>query len=129
MLQPPLTIVIKLKTTRDDAREIEQHFFPYIIAVCKMKTRQSHTAQEKMNTRTVTCIAQQVKTKYEKKLNSKANSFTIRFTDAEACTFYQLLLNFPVSDRRPAMVVLRQRIVNYLFEELNLGNYIAIVRV
>lgn len=113
--------MIGLKLYRDQAREIQQHFFPYLVMVCETKMNEADEVKDndgKMVARMMLCLTVELQRKFDKKLLTDHNRFTIKMTDAEAICYYQLLMNFPLDPQWVYMVVLRQKITDFLHDEL-----------
>lgn len=113
--------MIKLKIHRDNAREVQQHFFPYLHELCELKMREAVNAKDgdgKLVARMMLCLVVGLSTKFDKKLLTEYINFTVKITDAEAICFYQLLMNFPISEKWVSMIMLRQQITDFLHGQL-----------
>lgn len=119
--------MILLKITRDEAREVQRFFFPYLLERCLLKMRDAvlhrQVNMEEANSqllvhRMMHSLITGIKKKFDRKLLTIANVFTINHTDAEAIAMYQLLMIMPLDGKQPFQCMLRQRICNFYFDEL-----------
>lgn len=89
--------MIWLKIYRDDLRELQLRFFPYMQRWCEMKEDTAgHDMALYLSAVIIHCHFQEVKKIVDKKLNGIANRFTLKLTRAQGSSFYQLLMNFPI---------------------------------
>lgn len=115
--------MIPLRIHRDRTRELVTFFFPFLTERCLLKVREADQIKDverKLAARVMWCLVQSAKLKFDRKLLTEANRFTVKLSDAEAIVLYQLLMAFPIDPKMVFQVLLRQEIVNFLFEELKL---------
>lgn len=115
--------MIRLPIPRDKARELTLFFFPFLVERCLLKMRDADRIKDvegKMAARVMWCLVESAKLKFDRKLLSAANRFTIKLSDAEGIVLYQLLMAFPIQESMIFQVLLRQEIVTFLFDELKL---------
>lgn len=124
--------MIALKIFRDKAREVQLHFFPYLIMVCETRIEEGAEREklmitpetkwdaitEKLIGRMMYSLIDSLKKKFDKKLLTDQNTFTIKMMDAEAICFYQLLMNMPIDINWVYAVNLRHEITDYLSGQL-----------
>ena len=124
--------MILLKLYRDQAREVRDHFFPYLLLVCETriedgKERESlmitqetrwEAITEKLIGRMMYSLVDSLKVRFDKKLLTDQNRLTIKMPDSEAICFYQLLMNMPLSPDWWFMINLRREITDYLSGQL-----------
>lgn len=100
--------MIKLKLHRDKARELQQHFFPYITEQCLLKICEAdnitYNTKERLQARINYFLFGDVKDKFNHLLKGTFLFLQIKMTHAEACAFYYWLINFPYNDNWKYMV-------------------------
>ena len=119
--------MVAMKISRDEAREVQRFFFPYLQQRCLLKMREAlmkrqadmeEATKELLVHRMMLSLVKDVNKKFDRKLLTIANTFTIKHTDAEAIAMYQLLMIMPISSRQPFNVMLRQKMCNFYFDQL-----------
>lgn len=111
---------MKLKLTRDEARAIQQNFFPYMMQVCDMQIRQTqYNEGENMIFRIIRCIVFDIIRKFDLKLIGFANKFQFDLKEREAIVMYRMLLSQPIDQKNVWMQNLRDRVVAILYQQLN----------
>jgi hypothetical protein len=110
--------MIQLRTTRDEARLVQQHFLPYLLLHAERELHDAITDAEKMIYLIMDCLVKEVKKAYDKKLLTTANKFYLKFSDAQAVCFYQLLMDFPIDRSQAYMVMVRQKIMDRILAEI-----------
>lgn len=119
--------MILLRITRDESREMQRFFFPYLQERCLMKMREAimrrqvdlqEANKELLVHRMMHSLVADVKKKFDRKLLTIANAFTIKHSDAEAIGMYQLLMIMPISSRQPFQLMLRQRLCDFFYDQL-----------
>lgn len=113
--------MIRLKIHRDNAREVQESFFPYLQELCELKMRDAAAVKDndaKLVARMMLCLTVELRLKFDKKLLTQMINFTLKITDSEAICFYKLLMAFPISEKWVHMIMLRQQITDFLHAEL-----------
>lgn len=124
--------MIALKIVRDKAREVQRHFFPYLVMVCEMRIEEGQKREslmvtpetkweaiaQKLSGRLMWSLIDSTKRRFDRKLLTDQNKFTIKMTDAEGICFYQLLMNMPIDPTWVYAINLRREITDYLSGQL-----------
>lgn len=105
---------MQIKLTRDQARSVQHHFFPYLVAVCEMKVEHPAGSEDLLNNKMIVCILQEIRVLFEKKLLTRSNKFLFRFSDAQGIIFYKLLMNLPIIADQFWLINLRLHICDVL---------------
>lgn len=110
--------MIPVKMERDQARSIQQYFFKYMEETLKTQERDALTTGTKMFQHLIRELFYQVQQLFEKKLLNKGNNIKFDFTNGQAIVLYNLLFNFPISEREVYMIQLRQLLLNILYDPI-----------
>ncbi len=107
--------MIRLPLQRDDARELEKKFIPYLQRLCEMKEDTSgHDMALYLSGVIIHCHLLEVKKILEKKLKGTAALLSLKLTRAQGSSFYQLLMNFPIESNRYYQLKLRADVCELL---------------
>jgi hypothetical protein len=116
----PLVQPIEFKLYRDQARSVQECFFPYLGMLCESKIRDAgHDVDHLLNCRAVQSLYLQVKRQFDKKLLTEANIFHFKFAYAEGLAFYNLLMNLPIKADQIWFINLRNHICNTVHKQLS----------
>jgi hypothetical protein len=110
--------MVPIKLERDEARAIQQYFFPYLVEVCRLKKRDAADQDETLTQIIIIDTFDQVCKLFEKKLSNISNVLHFKFTDAQAIVLYKLLMNMPIENQNVWLVNLRQLICNIFYNEI-----------
>lgn len=113
---------IILKINRDDARFVQQHFFPYIRQLCSLRIRQAGTDKDDhFLCLAIKSIFDKVEREFDHRLTGFADSFKFRFAIHEAIILYRLLMAFPVENNEFNFYMdqLRQNIIRIIHGQLS----------
>jgi hypothetical protein len=102
-----------VKLDRDQARCIQQNFFPYMELLVQNRIDHSSIDQT-LNCRLINSIFQEVKLVIDKKLVTTGNQFTIKFSIAQSIVFYQLLMELPINSKEIFLINFRFWICDHL---------------
>lgn len=111
--------MIKFKIDRDQARLIQQDFFPFME---RWLATQFDNARGKKEERWSVLIVHdlllEVMQQFNKRLSSAQQRFTIRFNNAQAVILYRLLIILPISAEKHYHNLVRQTVIAILDKEL-----------
>lgn len=110
--------MIMLKLSRDQARNVQLHFFPYLDLLCEKNIRDAVTLDDQLNVRMISSILNEARRLFEKKLFGVSNRLKFLFTDAQSIVLYKLLLNLPLHPDQIWLCNLRQLIMDTLHVQL-----------
>ncbi len=111
--------MILLKLKRDQARCIDDYFFPYMIAVAVMKMNNAgKLSDEYLNAKVLYTLIIEVEKIFRRKLASEANKFNFKLNDAQGITFDKFLMNHPMNAEEFYLNHLRQHIIDVLFKQI-----------
>lgn len=111
-----MEIIIKLE--RDQARTVQQKFFPYCEQFCISKRNIAVTEDERLMYMILASVFNQVQKQFNKKLAGDGLRFRLKFSNAEGITLYKLLIAFPIKSDQVYMINLRQRITDSIHKQL-----------
>ncbi|MEP7317194.1 MAG: hypothetical protein ABI921_00580 [Panacibacter sp.] len=106
--------MVKLKLRRDEARYVDDHFFPFMLMNAKQKLIYAENDTAEFNAKVILSLISDVIVAFKRKLLSNANKFVFNFSNAHAICFYYLLLQQPIQPNLFYDVNLRQHLVNVL---------------
>lgn len=107
--------MITFKIERDQARTLQQYFFPYLDEYCRLKQRDSIAIDEQLTQFVIFDLYRQVKVIIEKKLLTVSHTLKVNLTDSQAAVFHKLLLALPLDGSNVWMVYVRQLICNIIY--------------
>lgn len=110
--------MIKLNLERDQARSIQQNFFPFLVQYCDLKIRDSQDDQDRMISKLTRSILQDITKAFEKKLNGISNKISFKLQDSQAVILYRLFMMLPIQADQFYLVNIRMHITDYLHREL-----------
>lgn len=103
-----------LKTDRQDARSMQQYFFPYLTEFCKTSILNAGSdTEKKLTAKMIASIFELVKQRVDKKLCTHSENFKLKFSDAEGIVLYKLLSSLPLPDQQFYLIQLRQNTINH----------------
>lgn len=107
---------MKIKVTRDEARAVQQNFFPFLQQLCDMRIRQAdHDDDLLFLARLFACIFRDIKRKFDLRLVGFSQLFKIELKEHEAIVFYKLLLSVKLDPQNVWLIHLRQKLIEELF--------------
>lgn len=111
--------MVRFKLSRDQAREIEEKFFPYMMLAEKMKLRDARMHEyEFFITKMKISLLHDIIITFKRKLLTDQKKFLFKFPDHHGICLYQLLIKQPVDSTRVYDVWLRQNLMNVLHKQL-----------
>lgn len=111
--------MIILKLYRDQARQVQLHFFPYLELLCEKNIRDALNQDEELNARMIYSVLNETRILFEKKLFGISNKLSFKFTDAQSIVLYKLLLVVPIHADNIWLHNLRQFITDHLHLQLS----------
>jgi len=103
-----------LRTDRQDARSMQQYFFPFLTEYCKTNILNAgNDLEKKLIAKMITGVFDLVKERVDKKLCTHSENFKLKFTDAEGIVLYKLLTVLPLPDQQFYLIQLRQNTINH----------------
>ncbi len=111
---------MKLKIERDDARTIQQNFFPYLSQLIEVKVKSPQATEIEITTwKIIRSLFKTVSLKFDRKLLTDARKFSINFTEAEGIAFYTMLMKMPIDAGQAYMIFLRDSICRVLHKQIS----------
>jgi hypothetical protein len=109
---------IILKLERDQARAVQDTFFPYIHELCRFRIKNEGNINSKLMERIVYTVFDTVAKLFSRKLNTTGNKFTFNFTEGQAITLYMFIIMVPIQQEQVWYMNLRNLIVNSLHQQI-----------
>jgi hypothetical protein len=108
-----------IKLSRDQARFVQQYFFPYMERLLETKVLQSEKDQEEnLLAKLMRSIFICVQLKFARKLSGFSKKFAFDLQDHEGIIIYRLLMAFPIQADQIYMQHLRQYITDTIHAQL-----------
>lgn len=108
---------ITVKVIRDQARAVQENFFPFMELLCKTRIKETEDAgqfNENMNEIIVDSLLAEIKSEFETRLGFQANGFIIGFSQPQAIAFLKLLSQLPPNTAFPYLNDLRSFFITEL---------------
>lgn len=110
---------ITFRTTRDQARMLEQNFMPLMMRMADSRMRNHAAHQSKFMTGTMLySLLEEVERKFKKKLLAEANKFSFKLKRHEAIAFYYFLMKIPIDTALVYAYTFRQHLCDVLHQQL-----------
>lgn len=111
--------MLTLKMTRDQARMIEQNFLPFILMNCQVQIHDNadHLVRY-LSKRVMLSLMREIDVIFKRRLLGTGNKMNIKLSDAHAIVFYVKMMEHPVEDKEVHMILLRQKICDYIYQQL-----------
>jgi hypothetical protein len=119
---------ITLKLTRDQARTVQQSFFPYLLMLIESRLQTeiySGNVDALLSIRANRILFQQVVKMFDRKLLTEGHKFTFQFTLPNALPLYGYLRELPIEAKDFYHINLRQHIIEVLHRQLSDPKLIA----
>lgn len=110
---------IEIKLTRDQARAVQQSFFPYLEMLTDLKIRENlENVDAVLSHRALKILFMQVVKQFNKKLDTQAMKFTFFLPLPNALAFYNLLNELPLQGHEVYALNLRQHLVSVIHRQM-----------
>lgn len=110
---------VYFKLTRDQARVVQQNFFPYLVQLCETRILDNETnIIRQLQERSTKILLLQVCKIFDRKLIGVAQKMKFDIELPNAIAFYTLLQLMPISGTEIFLINLRSYLVNVLHQQL-----------